>query len=114
MALTRTVNKIYRQQNKLRSNDANLSGEYIREGLTAIVSVLLPNIEWAGPTRTALANSQARGVVDSIVSEALTVYLASHPDVADTIIDRAIQAFNLAEAKKQERKLAHLARSIQN
>jgi DNA gyrase subunit B len=87
MALTRTVNKIARQQNRLRSNDANLSGEHIRNGLTAIVSVLLPNIEWAGPTRTALANSQAKGVVDSIVSEALTVYLASHPDVANAIID---------------------------
>jgi DNA gyrase subunit B len=119
MALTRTVNKIASQQNKLRSNEANLSGEYIREGLTAIVSVLLPNIEWAGPTRTALASSQAQGVVDSIASEALTVYLASHPDVADAIIvgraspleNRAIQAFNLAEAKKQARKQSRVTRT---
>jgi DNA gyrase subunit B len=114
MALTRTVNKIASQRSKSRSNDANLSGEYIREGLTAIVSVLLPNPEWAGPTRTALENSQARGVVDSIVSELLTVYLESHPDVTDAIIDRAIQAANLAEAKKQERKLAHLAKTLRN
>jgi DNA gyrase subunit B len=114
MALTRTVKKIARQQNKLRSNDANLGGQYIREGLTGIVSVLLPNPEWAGPTRTALENSQARGVVDSIVSALLTAYLASHPEVADTIIDRAIQAANLAEAKKQERKLAHLAKTLRN
>jgi DNA gyrase subunit B len=109
MALTRTVNKIARQQNKLRSDEDNLNGEHMREGLTAIVSVLLPNPEWAGPTRTALASSQARGVVDSIVSAALTVYLASHPDVADAIIDRAIQGFNLAEAKKQQRKQSRVA-----
>jgi DNA gyrase subunit B len=106
MALTRTVNQIARQQNKSRSNDANLSGEYIREGLTAIVAVLLPNIEWAGPTRTALANSQARGVVDSIVSEALIVYLSSHPDVADAIIDRAIRSSDAAERYGAERRRA--------
>jgi DNA gyrase subunit B len=61
-----------------------------------------------------LVNSQARGIVDSIVSALLTAYLASHPEVANTIIDRAIQAFNLAESKKQERKLARLDRTIQN
>ncbi len=102
MALTRTVNKIARQQNKLTSNETNLGGEYIREGLTAIVSVLLPNIEWAGPTRTALANSQARGVVDSIVSETLTAYLSSHPNVADAIIDRAIRSSDPAKRYKAE------------
>ncbi len=102
MALTRTVNKIARQQNKLTSNETNLGGEYIREGLTAIVSVLLPNIKWAGPTRTALANSQARGVVDSIVSETLTAYLSSHPNVADAIIDRAIRSSDPAKRYKAE------------
>ncbi len=92
IALTRTVNEISRQRNKLRSDDANLGGESIREGLTAIVSVLLPNPEWAGPIRTKLANSEARGIVDSIVSEVLSEYLVAHPDLADAIVERAIKA----------------------
>jgi DNA gyrase subunit B len=92
MAVTMTINKIARQQNKLRVDDLNLAGEDIGDGLTAVISVLLPNPEWAGPIRTKLGNREIRGIVDSIVSEALTVYLESHPDVADTIIKRAIDA----------------------
>jgi DNA gyrase subunit B len=105
MAVTRTVNKIARQRNKLRSDDANLGGESIREGLTAIVSVLLPNPEWAGPIRTKLANSEARGVVDSIVSEVLSEYLVAHPDLADAIVERAIRASDAAQIRRGERDL---------
>ena len=104
-ALTRTVNGIAHQRNKLQPDDTNLGGEYIREGLTAIVAVLLPNPEWAGPTRTSLANSKARGIVDAIVSEALTVYLESHPDVADAIVERAIKVSDMAQISKRERDL---------
>jgi DNA gyrase subunit B len=104
-AVTRAVNEIARQRKKLQLDDANLGGTYIRKGLTAIVSVLLPNPEWAGPTRTALATSQARGVVDSIVSKALTEHLAARPDVADAIVERAIEASEAAQIRKRERDL---------
>ncbi len=106
MAVNRTLNQITSQQNRIQSKDASLNDAYTRNGLTAIVSVLLPNPEWAGPIKAKLANSEVRGIVDSIVSEAVTVYLASHPDVADAIIDRAIQASNAAELYRKERELA--------
>jgi DNA gyrase subunit B len=104
-ALTRTVNKIARQRNKLQLDDANLGGTYIRKGLTAIVSVLLPNPEWAGPTRTSLATSKARGIVDSIVSEVLTEYFSARPSLADAIVERAIKASDADRIRKRERDL---------
>jgi DNA gyrase subunit B len=97
MAVTRTVKKIARQQNKLQADDVNLDGKYVRKGLTAIVSVLLPNPEWAGPMKAKLANSEVRGIVDSIVSEALDEYFAVHPNVANAIIERPIKASDATE-----------------
>jgi DNA gyrase subunit B len=105
IAVTRTVNKIARQRNKLQTDDDNLVGSCIREGLTTIVSVLLPNPDWAGPTRTKLVNSDIRGIVDAIVSEALTEYFAAHPDIADAIIERAIKASEAAEIARKEREV---------
>ncbi len=105
VAVTRTVNGIARQRNKLQPEDANLGGKYIREGLTAIVSVLLPNPEWAGPTRTSLATSKARGVVDAIVSEMLSEYFAARPDVADAIVERAIKASDADRIRRREKDL---------
>lgn len=91
MAVTRTVNKIARQRNKLQPDDDNLGGESSRNGLTAVVSVLLPNPDWAGPTRTKLVNSEIRQIVDSIVTEALTKYFSAHPDVANAIIATTVK-----------------------
>ena len=105
IAVTRAVNKIARQRNKLRAEDANLGGESIREGLTAVVAVLLPNPEWAGPIRTKLANSEARGIVDSIVSEVLSEYFADRPDVADAIVERAIKVSDEALIRRKEKDL---------
>jgi DNA gyrase subunit B len=103
--LTRTMNAIARKRNKLKENDANLGGENIREGLTAIVSVKVPNPEFEGQTKTKLGNTEVRGIVDSIVSEALTEYLEFRPQVADAILEKAIQAFNAAEAARRAREL---------
>jgi DNA gyrase subunit B len=80
IAVTRTLNKIARQRNKLKPDDEDLAGQYIRNGLTAIVSVMHPHPEWAGPTRTRLANVEARWIVGSIVSELLSEYLVSRPN----------------------------------
>jgi DNA gyrase subunit B len=78
IAITRTLNKIARQRNKIQEDD-ELDGKYICEGLTAIVSVMLPAPEWEGPTRNRLANIEIQWIVGEIVSEALTEYLITHP-----------------------------------
>jgi DNA gyrase subunit B len=103
--LTRTMNAIARKRNKLKENDANLGGENIREGLTAIVSVKVPNPEFEGQTKTKLGNTEVRGIVDTVVSEALIEYLDFNPGVADSILEKAIQAFNAAEAARRAREL---------
>jgi DNA gyrase/topoisomerase IV subunit B len=83
------------------------NGRYIRKSLTAIISLLLPNPEWEGVARTKLANSEVRGIVDSIVSEILTAYFAARPDIADAIIAKAIKAAEIAEIARKERELIH-------
>ncbi len=105
VVLTRTMNAVARKRNKLKEGDSNLGGENIREGLTAIVSVKVPNPEFEGQTKTKLGNTEVRGIVDSIVSEALTEYLEFRPNIADAILEKAIQAFNAAEAARRAREL---------
>jgi DNA gyrase subunit B len=105
VVLTRTMNAIARKRNKLKDGESNLGGENIREGLTAIVSVKVPNPEFEGQTKTKLGNTEVRGIVDSIVSEALTEYLEFRPNIADAILEKAIQAFNAAEAARRAREL---------
>lgn len=103
--LTRTLNNFSRKRNKRKDADSNLAGENIREGLTAIVSVKVPDPEFEGQTKTKLGNTEVRGIVDSLVGEALTEYLDFHPNVADAILEKAIQAFNAAEAARRAREL---------
>jgi len=103
--LTRTMNAIARKRNKLKENDANLGGENIREGLTGVISVKVPNPEFEGQTKTKLGNTEVRGIVDSLVGEVLTEYLEFRPGVADAILEKAIQAFNAAEAARRAREL---------
>jgi DNA gyrase subunit B len=105
VVLTRTMNAIGRKRNKIKDGDANLGGENIREGLTAIVSVKVPNPEFEGQTKTKLGNSEVRKIVDSIVGEALTEYLEFRPAIADAILEKALQAFNAAEAARRAREL---------
>ena len=103
--LTRTMNSIARKRNKLKENDSNLGGEHIREGLTAVISVKVPEPEFEGQTKTKLGNTEVRGIVDSLVGEVLTEYLDFNPGVADTVLDKAIQAFSAAEAARRAREL---------
>ena len=103
--LTRTLNNFARKRNKRKDVESNLAGENIREGLTAIVSVKVPEPEFEGQTKTKLGNTEVRGIVDSLVGEALTEYLDFHPGVADSILEKAIQAFNAAEAARRAREL---------
>lgn len=103
--LTRTLNAIARKRNKIKDNEPNLSGEHVREGLTAIISVKVPDPEFEGQTKTKLGNTEVRGIVDSLVGEVLTEYLDFRPGIADAILDKAIQAFKAAEAARHAREL---------
>lgn len=103
--LTRTFNSIARKRNKIKENESNLSGEHVREGLTAVISVKVPDPEFEGQTKTKLGNTEVRGIVDSFVGEALGEYLEFNPNVVDTILDKAIQAFKAAEAARHAREL---------
>ncbi len=103
--LTRTLNSVARKRNKLKDNDSNLSGEHVREGLTAVISVKVPEPEFEGQTKTKLGNTEVRGIVDSLVGEVLSEYLEFHPNVVDNILEKAIQAFKAAEAARHAREL---------
>ncbi|NEQ33084.1 MAG: DNA topoisomerase (ATP-hydrolyzing) subunit B [Leptolyngbya sp. SIO4C5] len=103
--LTRTMNNFARKRNKRKDNEANLGGENIREGLTAVISVKVPDPEFEGQTKTKLGNTEVRGIVDSLIGESLSEYLDFHPNVADSILEKAIQAFNAAEAARRAREL---------
>ena len=103
--LTRTMNAIARKRNKIKENEANLGGENVREGLTGVISVKVPDPEFEGQTKTKLGNTEVRGIVDSLVGEVLTEYLEFRPGVADSILDKAIQAFKAAEAARRARDL---------
>jgi DNA gyrase subunit B len=105
VVLTRIMNSLARKRNKLKEGDSNLGGENIREGLTAIVSVKVPNPEFEGPTRTRLVNGEVRGIVESIASDVLSEYFTANPNIADAILDKAIKAFDADEIGKKERKL---------
>ncbi len=103
--LTRTLNSLARKRNKLKEGASNLSGEHIREGLTAVISVKVPDPEFEGQTKTKLGNPEVRGVVESLVGEVLTEYFEFNPGVIDAILEKALQAFNAAEAARRAREL---------
>ncbi len=103
--LTRTLNNFARKRGKIKEGMPNLAGENIREGLTAVISVKVPDPEFEGQTKTKLGNSEVRGIVDSLVNEVLTEYLEFRPQVADAILEKAIQSFNAAEAARRARDL---------
>jgi len=104
-ALTRVINDYARKNNLLKNGDANLTGEDIREGLTAIVSVKLHDPQFEGQTKTKLGNPEVRGIVDSFTSEELTFFLEQNPSVARKILDKAIAASRAREAARRAREL---------
>ena len=104
-ALTKTFNS-YAKANKLvKENEAALSGEDIREGLTAIISVKISEPQFEGQTKQKLGNSEARGAVDSVVSEQLTYFLEQNPTVAKTICEKSLLAQRAREAARKARDL---------
>ena len=104
-AMTKTFNEYARNQKLLKDNDANLSGDDIREGLTAIISIKIPEPQFEGQTKQKLGNSEARGAVDSVVSEQLTIFLELNPSVAKIIVEKALLAQRAREAARNARDL---------
>ncbi|ODS39072.1 MAG: DNA gyrase subunit B [Candidatus Altiarchaeales archaeon WOR_SM1_86-2] len=104
-ALTRTFNDYARTNNILKSADENLTGEDVREGLTAIVSIKLPEPQFEGQTKTKLGNSEIKGIVESTMNEKLSEFLEENPSVAQRIIAKAVQASQAREAARKAREL---------
>ena len=104
-AITKTFNDYARTQKYLKDSDTNLSGEDIREGLTAIISIKIPDPQFEGQTKQKLGNSEARGAVDSVVSEQLTYYLELNPQVAKMMCEKAVMAQRARDAARKARDL---------
>ena len=104
-AITKTFNDYARNAKLLKDNEPNLSGEDIREGLTAIISVKIEDPQFEGQTKQKLGNSEARGAVDNIVSEQLTYFLELNPSVAKAICEKSILAQRAREAARKARDL---------
>ncbi|WP_033670891.1 DNA topoisomerase (ATP-hydrolyzing) subunit B [Bacillus cereus group sp. BfR-BA-01315] len=104
-ALTRVINDYGRKNNILKDADSNLTGEDVREGLTAIVSIKHPNPQFEGQTKTKLGNSEARTITESVFSEAFEKFLLENPNVARKIVDKGTMAARARVAAKKAREL---------
>ena len=104
-ALTRSINNYAQKNNLLKNNSASLSGEDVREGLTAVISVKVPNPQFEGQTKTKLGNSEIKGIVESVLGEGLSNFFEEHPPVAKAIVDKASQAARAREAARKAREL---------
>ena len=104
-ALTRAINDYAKRFGHIKENDKNLSGDDAREGLTAVISVKISEPQFEGQTKTKLGNSEARGVVDSIVAEGVSIFLEENPAVGKIIIDKALMAARARDAARKAREL---------
>ncbi len=113
IALTRSINDFARKLNMLKDNDENLSGEDIREGLTAVISVKIQEPQFEGQTKTKLGNSEVRGIVDTIVSEGLSEFFEENPSVTKKIIEKTIMASRAREAARKARELTRRKNALE-
>ena len=113
-ALTRTFNNYARENKILKDSDDSLTGDDIREGMTAIISVKLENPQFEGQTKQKLGNSEARSAVDSIVSEQLMYYLEQNPSVAKTICEKSILSQRAREAARKARDLTRRKTALES
>ena len=113
-ALTRVINDYGRKAGMLKNSDANLTGDDVREGLTAIVSVKLVEPQFEGQTKTKLGNSEIRPLVDSLVSEKLAVYLEENPASARAVLDKCLSAARAREAARKARDLTRRKTALES
>ena len=104
-AITKTFNDYARTNKLLKDSEPNLSGDDIREGLTAIISIKIEEPQFEGQTKQKLGNSEARGAVESILTDQLTIFLEQHPQVAKMILEKSILAQRAREAARKAREL---------
>ncbi|WP_167628637.1 DNA topoisomerase (ATP-hydrolyzing) subunit B [Listeria valentina] len=105
-ALTRVINDYARRNKLFKDNDENLSGEDVREGLTAIISVKHPDPQFEGQTKTKLGNSETRSITDKLFSEALSKFMLENPDVSKKIVEKGVMASRARLAAKRAREVA--------
>ncbi len=113
-ALTRVINDYARKNGMLKANDANLTGDDVREGLTAIVSVKLVEPQFEGQTKTKLGNSEIRPLVDSMVAEKLAAYLEENPGSARAVLDKCLSAARAREAARKARDLTRRKTALES
>ena len=113
-AITKTFNNYARSNKILKDNDPALAGEDIREGLTAIISIKIEEPQFEGQTKQKLGNSEARGAVDSVVSEQLTYYLEQNPQVAKSICEKSLLAQRARDAARKARDLTRRKTALEN
>ncbi|AWB42786.1 DNA topoisomerase (ATP-hydrolyzing) subunit B [Paenibacillus sp. CAA11] len=104
-ALTRIINDYARKAGMIKDNDSNLSGDDVREGLTAIISVKIPEPQFEGQTKTKLGNSEVRGIVESLFAEKLQEFMEENPSVSRRVLEKALQASRAREAARKAREL---------
>ncbi|MGE5572483.1 MAG: DNA topoisomerase (ATP-hydrolyzing) subunit B [Bacillota bacterium] len=104
-ALTRTINDYARKAGMLKENEENLTGDDVREGLTAVISVKLINPQFEGQTKTKLGNTEMRGIVDSVVADALAEFFEEKPAAARAIVDKCLSAARAREAARKAKEL---------
>lgn len=113
-ALTRTLNDYGRKNNIIKEKEENLSGEDVREGISAVISVKLPDPQFEGQTKAKLGNSETRGVVDSVLSEELAIFLEENPRVGKQILDKALSARRAREAARKARDLTRKKNNLES
>jgi DNA gyrase subunit B len=113
-ALTRAINDYAKKNGMLKENDPNLSGEDIREGMAAIIAVLVKDPQFEGQTKTKLGNTFIRGIVDSVVYDGLEDFLNENPPIARKILDKAISARRAREAAKKARELTRRKSALES
>jgi DNA gyrase subunit B len=105
-ALTRTINSYAIDSGQLKKDEANLQGEDVREGLTAVISVKVPEPQFEGQTKTKLGNSEVKGIVEALVNEKFASYLSEHPSDAKKIVAKGVEAARVREATRKAKELA--------
>ncbi|SDF53958.1 DNA topoisomerase (ATP-hydrolyzing) subunit B [Sporolituus thermophilus] len=113
IALTRAINDFARKLNMLKENEENLSGDDVREGLTAVISVKIREPQFEGQTKTKLGNSEVRGIVDAIVSEGLSEFFEENPGITRKIIEKALLASRAREAARKARELTRRKNALE-
>ncbi|MFZ7134689.1 MAG: DNA topoisomerase (ATP-hydrolyzing) subunit B [Eubacteriales bacterium] len=113
-ALTRSINNYARQFNYIKANDKNLSGEDVREGLTAIISIKLTNPQFEGQTKTKLGNTEVKGIVETLVNDNISAFLEENPNISKIIIEKALTAARARQAARKARELTRRKSILDN